>query len=178
MARLADRIAERTRARVEALAFDIADRGFVAAEEYARSAFDASDGPLAELLKSWAIALVEHKPSDPAIDSPAVDAILRLHCAEAIAAGDSLSPALRAFAAHALLAAPQKEGRGRPAAANAWERLVVAQVIRDLKEAGVPVYYGDDSLAEAEFYATRAVASVLGVKERTVKKWWQERGDI
>ena len=69
MARLADRIAERNRARVEALAFDIADRGFVAAEEYARSAFEASDGPLAEFRKAYAITLVEHRLGDPAIES-------------------------------------------------------------------------------------------------------------
>ena len=178
MARLADRIAQRTRARVEALAFDIADRGFVAAEEYAHSAFEASDGPLAELRKTCAITLVERMSGDPAIESPAVDAILRLHCADAIAAGDSLSPALRAFAARALLASPKKAGKGRPAATSAWQRLVVAQVIRDLNEAGIPAYHGDGSKADAKFYATDAVASALGVKERTVRQWWKERGDI
>lgn len=167
MGSLTDRIAERTQARVEALAFDIADRGFVAAEEYARSAFQAADGPMAELRKNCAIALVEHIPGDLAIETPAVEAILRQHCADAFGSGESLSSALRAFAARAILAAPKKVGKGRPTAASAWQRVVAYQIIRDLKDAGVPVYHGDGADTEAEFYATDAVAAALGVKERT-----------
>lgn len=178
MGRLADRIAERNRARVDALAFDIADRGFVAAEEYVRSVFEATDGPLAELRKNCAIALVEHMPGDLAIETPAVDEILRQHCANAIAAGDRLSLALRAFAARAMLSAPQKVGKGRPAAGSAWQKVVVAQIIRDLRDAGIPAYHGDGADADAEFYATDAVGAALGLKERTVREWWKKRGAV
>lgn len=174
MARLADRIAERTRARVEALAFDIADRGFAAAEDYARRAFEAADGPMADLRSACAIALVEHLPRDPAIESPAVDATLRQHCAEAIAAGESLSPALRTFAARAMLVAPKSAGKGRPAALSAWQRVVAAQVIRDLQDAGIPAYHGDGTDSDALFYGTDPVAAAIGVKERTVRGWWKK----
>lgn len=174
MARLADRIAERTRSRVEALAFDIADRGFVGAEEYARSAFRAADWPMADLRKACAIALVEHMPSDPAIECPAVNALLRQHCAGAIAAGESLSPALRAFAARAMLVAPKSAGKGRPAALSAWQRVVAVQVIHDLQDAGIPAYHGDETGSDALFYGTDAVAAALGVKERTVRGWWKK----
>lgn len=178
MGKLADRIAERTRSRVEALAMDIAERGFVAAEEYARSAFDESNGPLADLRLTCAIALVEHAPGDAALHDPAIDSLLRKHCSDTIASGESLSPALRDFAAKAILTVPAKAGKGRPAASNAWQKLVVIQVIKDLQEAGIPAYHGKGTLADALFYGTDAVASALDVSESTVRSWWRSRGDI
>lgn len=178
MGKLADRIAERSRARIEALAFDIADRGFAAAEDYCRMAFFEADGPLADLRLNCAIALVEHMPGDAALADPAVDSILRQHCSNAIAMGEALSQPLRDFAAQALLTAPAKAGKGKPAAVSAWHKMVVIQLIRDLRDAGIPAYHGEGQDADALFYATDAVAAVLGVKERTARGWWKDRGDI
>ncbi len=178
MGKLADRVAERTRSRVEALAMEIAERGFAAAEEYARSAFDDSNGPLSDLRLTCAITLIEDSPEDAALADPAIDAILRKHCSEAIAAGESLSPALSDFAAKAIQTEPQKAGKGRRAAYNAWQKLVVIQVITDLQEAGIPAYHGKGTLADALFYGTDAVASALDVSESTVRSWWKGRGDI
>jgi hypothetical protein len=176
MANLIDRIEKRSRFRIETLALDIANRDFIAAEEYARRAFNESDEPLADLRRQCAIALVEHSPGDSSpLTDPAINSELRQHCAKAIASGEAMSPALRDFAAQAILIAPTKAGKGRPAASTVWQKLVVIQVISDLRGAGIPVYHGDGQDSDARFYGTDVVASALGVEERTIRGWWKQR---
>lgn len=175
MARVVDRIAERTRHRVAALAFDIARRGFPAAEEYARGLFRAAGASEVDASKALAIWLIEHEPNNPAIKCFAADAFLRQHCADAIAAGERLSPALSEFASRAILRAPTKGGKGRPASASGWQRIVAFQVIRDLQDAGIPAYHGDGADCDALFYGTDVVHAAIGVKERTVRGWWKKR---
>lgn len=178
--RIRDRMECNYRDRIDALAFDVADRGFVAAEEYARKTMDGTGEAGADINRRCAVALAELDPDNADLQHWLVDGRLREHCSEAIAQGRTLSEPLRAFAANALLTAPQTRGRGKPAVVPGLTREVAIQIMRDLRDAGVPVYHGDGQDSDAEFYATDAVVSALAdqgldVAERTVREWWQKR---
>lgn len=176
MSRLTNRLAKAQHHRIETLALDIARHGFDAAVEYTKSALSDGNPALAELHLTAAIRTLEADPDSPALKTPEADAALRAHCSTLIADGQALAPALRAFAARAMLNSPAKSGRGKPSAVNAWQKPVVLQIIVDMQKAGIPAYHGAGTDADAPFYATDAIAAAIGVSERTVREWWQKRG--
>lgn len=176
MSRLANRLAKAQRYRIETLALDIARHGFDAAVKYTKSALIDGNPALAELHLTAAIRTLEADSDAQVLKTPEADAALRAHCSALLADGRPLTPALRAFAAGAMLTGPIKGGRGKPSAITAWQKLIVIQVIVDMQNAGIPAYHGQGTDADAPFYATDAIAAAIGVSERTVREWWQKRG--
>lgn len=53
------------------------------------------------------------------------------------------------------------------------QRMIAVAVLRDLTDAGVPVYHNGST--DAAFYAVDAVAEAMGIKERRLRDWWQQR---
>jgi hypothetical protein len=47
-----------------------------------------------------------------------------------------------------------------------------------LRDAGVPVYYGDDAVGTAQFTAVEVITKVIEIEERTLRAWWQKRVDF
>ncbi len=172
--KLADRIAARNQARIDALRLAINRDGIQAAIDYAQSVLEGEGSTNLSYRKLVAMQIVELNPSDPAIwNDRELNTILRSICAEAIASGEALSEHLQAFASQALMKSIPAKGRGQPG--DPWQRHLACTVLRDLGSVGVPVYHGDGQNTDADFYAIDAVAIVLGNKARTIKAWWQDR---
>lgn len=179
--KIADRIAARNQARIDALRQAIKTDGIEAAIGYAESVLKGEGSTNLNFRKLVAIQVVQLCPDEPAIwNDRELNTILRSICAEAIASGEALSEHLQAFASQALMKSIPAKGRGQPS--DLWQRQLACTVLRDLGSAGVPVYHGDGQNTDADFYAVDAVAIVLGNKERTLRGWWQQRtetlGDI
>ena len=172
--KIADRIAARNQARIDALAQAINRDGIEAAIEYAESVLRGEGSTNLKFRKLRAIQIVELNPNEPAIwHDRELNTILRSICAEAIASGVALSEHLRAFASQALMKSVPAKRPGQPS--DLWQRHLACTVLRDLGLAGVPVYHGDGQNTDADFYAIDAVAIALGNKARTIKAWWQDR---
>jgi hypothetical protein len=172
--KIADRIAARNQARIDALRQAIKTDGIEAAIEYAESVLKGEGSTNLKFRKLLAIQVVELNPNEPAIwDDRELNTILRSICAEAIASGESLSEHLRAFASQALMKAMPPRGRGQPG--DQWQRYLVLAVLRDLNLAKVPVYHGEASNAKANFTGVQIVKRILLIPERTLREWWQSR---
>jgi hypothetical protein len=172
--KLADRIAARNQARIDALRQAIKRDGIEAAIEFADSVLKGEGSTNLNFRKLVAVQVVQLNPDEPAIwYDRELNTILRSICAEAIASGEALSEHLRVFASQALMKSIPAKGPGQPG--NPWQRHLACTVLRDLGLAGVPVYHGDGQTTDADFYAIDAVAIVLGNKARTIKAWWQDR---
>ena len=172
--KLADRIAARNQARIDALHQAIERDGIEAAIKYAESVFKGEGSSNLYFRQLLAIQLVQLCPDDPAIwDDRELNTILRSICAEAIATGETLSEHLREFASQALMKSIPAKRPGQPG--DPWQRHLACTVLRDLSSADVPVYHGDGQNTDADFYGIDAVAIALGNKPRTIKSWWQER---
>lgn len=172
--RVAERIAKRNKARIDALARAIEERGLEAAMEYAQAVILGNSNSSQAYRSSAALGLLELLPEDriPWQDHE-VNMILRGLSAELIAKGQKLPPALCAFAAKALLMSPPAKRRGRPS--DTWLRELVYVTLRDLKLAGITVYEGDGSNGRADFTGVQVVFKVIEREERTLRKWWQDR---
>jgi hypothetical protein len=176
---LPGRIAARNKARIDQLAIDIIERGIDAAIEFSRASIEG-EGEVGKASKrSAGLALLELQPDNPAIwSNHELNVLLREHGAQLIANGEPLTPALRVFAARALTVPPPPKRKGRPS--NQWTQVLAIAALRDLAEAGVPVYHNGST--DAAFFAVDAVAAAIGIKERSLRDWWQDRkrifGDI
>lgn len=172
---LRSRIAARNKARVDTLALAIKERGIDAAIEFAKEAIDDTSDVGHAFRCNAALALIELQPDDQAVwRDHTINVILRQHCASAIERGEALSPALRAFAAKALVQTAPPKGRGRRN--DQWVQVLAIAALRDLSAAGVPVYHNGST--DAAFYAVDAVAAAMGVKERRLRDWWQDRDGL
>lgn len=175
--KVADRIAASHKRRIDALAYAIQKDGIDAAIAYAQSVFEGKGGANEIVRNHLAIAYVELCPDDPAIwDDHELNTNLRAICAEAIASGDALSEALRAFASMALMKSIPAKGRGKPS--DPWQRSLACIVLQDLKLAGVPVYQSESSNGKASFTGVQIVRKYLVVEERTLRGWWQSRPKV
>jgi hypothetical protein len=175
--KLADRIAARNQARIDALRLAISRDGIQPAIDYAQSVLEGEGSTNLSYRKLVAMQVVELNPSDPAIwNDRELNTILRSICAEAIASGEALSAHLRAFASQALEKVIPARGRGQPG--DLWQRHLVLAVLRDLKLAGVPVYHGEDSNAKANFTGVQIARKIVPVEEKTLSEWWKSRQKI
>jgi hypothetical protein len=172
--KIADRIAARNQARIDALRLAINRDGIQAAIDYAQSVLEGEGSTNLSYRKLVAMQVVELNPSDPAIwNDRQLNTILRSICAEAIASGEALSEHLRAFASQALMKAMPPRGRGQPS--DLWQRHLVLAVLRDLKLANIPAYYGESSNGRAKFTGVQIVRKIIPLEERTLREWWQSR---
>lgn len=169
------RIERRNQARIASLAISIKDRGIDAAIEFAKSAVDGTSDVGHAFRRNAVLALFEHQPDGQAVwRDHTINVILRQHCASVMERGEELSPALRAFAAKALVQPAPPKGRGRRN--DQWVQVLAIAALRDLSAAGVPVYHNGST--DAAFYAVDAVAAAMGIKERRLRDWWQDRDDL
>lgn len=174
MTKIADRIAARRGQRLAALKVAIDERGIKAAEDYARSLLSNSEPKSQEIQEALALAsLAFAAESNLHLSDAKIDAVLRRICAKAMIAGSALSPALRKFAADAIVREPTRKKRGRPS--NQWKMIVARQVVEDLREIGFPAYHGAGQDTDAQFYGVDVVGSAFNLKERTVREWWRNR---
>ena len=172
--KIADRIAARNQARIDALRQAINNDGIQAAIDYAQSVLEGEGSTNLSYRKLVAKQIVELNPSDPAIwNDRELNIILRSICAEAIASGEALSEHLKAFASQALMKAMPPRGRGQPS--DLWQRHLVLAVLRDLKLAHIPAYYGESSNGQAKFTGVQIVRKIIPLEERTLREWWQSR---
>jgi hypothetical protein len=175
--KLADRIAARNQARIDALAQAIKRDGIDAAIEYAQSALEGEGSTNLSYRKLVAMQIFELNPSDPAIwNDRELNTILRSICAEAITSGEALSEKLRTFASLALMESIPARRRGQPS--DMWQRHLVLAVLRDLNLAKIPVYHGTASNAKANFTGVQIVREIMPLEERTLRDWWQSRPKI
>jgi hypothetical protein len=172
--KIADRIAARNQARIDALRLAISRDGIQPAIDYAQSVLEGEGSTNLSYRKLVAMQIVELNPSDPAIwNDRELNTILRSICAEAIVSGEALSEHLRAFASQALMKAMPPRRRGQPS--DLWQRHLVLAVLRDLKLANIPAYYGESSNGQAKFTGVQIVRKIIPLEERTLREWWQSR---
>lgn len=171
---LVSRIAARNKARVDRLALDIIEKGIDAAIEFAQEAIEGKGEIGLAYRRLVALAIAELSPDDPALwHNHDVNLLLREHCALAIEKGEGLPPALRTFAATAMLQSIPAKPKGRPS--DFWQQSIARWVLRDLKLAGIAVYESDGSNGKAPFTGVEVLTKVLAIEERTLRKWWQDR---
>jgi|GEM_PF-2971850 hypothetical protein len=173
-----DLLRKRQRSRIEALKRDIRDKGIDGAIEFADAALRDNASSSIQAKTSLALELINLFPDDPTKwgwDAE-TDRNLRLRSSELLKNGSAIPPELGLFAAWAILQAPSERRRGRPS--NKWQKTAICQIMLHLRDAGVPIYYGDDAVGTAQFTAVEVITKVIEIEERTLRAWWQKRVDF
>jgi hypothetical protein len=171
-------LGKRHRLRIEALKRDIRDKGIDGAIEFAEAALHDDGGSNIQAKTALAFAQISLFPDNPnkwAWDAE-TDCHLRLRSSELLKNGSSIPPELGLFAAWAILHAPIERRRGRPS--NKWQKTAICQIMLQLRDAGVPVYYGDDTIGTAQFTAVEVITKIIEIEERTLRELWQKRVDF
>lgn len=165
------------KARIDILSSDLRNRGFEAAVEFAKNCVFEADEAFTVMRLNMALAVVELSSDDKIVyQNHDMNLILRQHCAGKISIGEQLSHKLRVFAARSLIESPPSQKRGRPT--SRWTKILALGILRDLRTAKIPVYHGDQTSADAQFYGVDAVAAAIGTDERTLRGWWQKRAEL
>lgn len=178
MSKLVERLRERQRVRIAALRKDINEKGIDAAIEFADTQLRQSDAVASQAKVDLAFAIIGIFPENP--DQwkwgAEVDQLMRQRVSDLLFEGSELPPELSLFAAQAIMHRPKTKTRGQPT--DKWRQATACQIMLHLKDAGIPVYYGDDALGTAPFTAVEVLTKVMEIEERTLRYWWQKREQI
>lgn len=178
MSELIERLRELQRARIQALRKAIDEKGISGAIEFADLLIRESHEASSQRKIHFACALIGIYPenSDEWIWGAEIDQLLRQQVSNLLFEGRELPPELGLFAAWAIMRAPVCKAKGRPS--DKWMQATACQIMLYLRDAGVPVYYGDDALGTAPFTAVEVLTKVMEIEERTLRSWWQKRSDF
>lgn len=178
MSELIERLRELQRVRIAALRKDINEKGIDAAIEFADTQLRQSDEVASQAKFDLAFAVIGIFPENP--DQwkwgAEIDQLMRQRVSDLLFEGSELPPELGLFAVHAIMHRPKSRAKGQPT--DKWRQAAVCQIMLHLRDAGIPVYYGDDALGTAPFTAVEVLTKVMEIEERTLRYWWQNRAQV